>query len=110
MMDMEDAKFVVKDENGIEKEFYKLFTFDSDETKKSYIVYTDNSTDEKGNVIIRANTYDPTGEDLSLNPLTDEKEWKVIENILISTQEQIREEMEKSESSIDGEDGNENDA
>ena len=27
-----------------------LFTFDSEETKKSYIVYTDNSKDEAGNI------------------------------------------------------------
>ncbi|MCH5166363.1 MAG: DUF1292 domain-containing protein [Erysipelotrichales bacterium] len=101
-MNIEDAKFVVKDENGVEKEYFKLFTFDSEETGKSYIAYTDNSTDENGNVIIRANTYDPTGEDLSLQPLTSEKEWKVIENILISTQEKLREEMEK-EGSDDGE-------
>ncbi len=99
------AASIILDENGEEKEFYKLFTFDSDETGKSYIVYTDNSTDEKGNVIIRANTYDPSGEDLSLKPLTDDKEWKVIENILISTQEQLREEMAK-EGSNNEEDGN----
>lgn len=107
-MNAEEAKFVVKDENGVEKEYYKLFTFDSEETGKSYIVYTDNSTDEKGNVIIRANTYDPTGEDLSLKPLTNEKEWKVIENILISTQEKIREEMAKEEGSADGQGNNTN--
>ncbi len=100
-MNKDESKFVVKDENGEEKEYYKLFTFDSEETGKSYIAYTDNSTDEKGNIIIRANTYDPTGEDLSLQPLTSEKEWKVIENILISTQEKIKEEMEKT----DNEDG-----
>lgn len=101
-MNQDESKFIVKDENGVEKEYFKLFTFDSEETGKSYIAYTDNSTDEKGNIIIRANTYDPTGEDLSLQPLTSEKEWKVIENILISTQEKIREEMEKSSSDEDG--------
>ena len=105
-MNPEEAKFIVKDENGQEKEFFKLFTFDSEETGKSYIAYTDNSTDENGNVIIRANTYDPTGKDLSLQPLTSEKEWKVIENILISTQEKIREEMNKQEGSDDNEQGN----
>lgn len=105
-MNIEESKFIVKDENGEEKEFYKLFTFDSSETGKSYIAYTDNSTDENGNVIIRANTYDPTGEDLTLQPLTSEKEWKVIENILISTQEKLREEIAKEESSDENEEGN----
>lgn len=107
-MNIDEAKFVVKDENGEEKEFYKLFTFDSEETGKSYIAYTDNSTDEAGNIIIRANTYDPTGKDLSLQPLTSEKEWKVIENILISTQEQMREEMAKEGSNEADESGTQN--
>lgn len=105
-MNAEEAKLIVKDENGEEREYYKLFTFDSEETGKSYVAYTDYSTDEKGNVVIRANTYDPTGADMSLQPLTSEKEWKVIENILISTQEKMREAMEKesgnNESDQDG--------
>lgn len=97
-MNAEETKLIVKEENGEEKEYYKLFTFDSEETGKSYVAYTDYSTDEKGNIVIRANTYDPTGADMSLKPLTSEKEWKVIENILISTQEKMREAMEKESS------------
>lgn len=101
----EETRFVLKDENGVEKEFYKLFSFDSEETGKSYIAYTDNSTDENGNVIVRANSYDPTGNDLTLKPLETEKEWKVIENILLATQEKMREELESSsESNVDGND------
>lgn len=102
----DETKFTLKDENGVEKEFYKLFTFDSDETGKSYIAYTDNSLDENGNVIVRANTYDPTGEDLTLQPLTSEKEWKIIENILVSTQEKIKEQMQESSNSEDGNQSN----
>ena len=104
-MNAEEAKLIVKEENGEEKEYYKLFTFDSEETGKSYVAYTDYSTDEKGNIVIRANTYDPTGADMSLQPLTSEKEWKVIENILISTQEKMREAMEKESSADESEDG-----
>lgn len=98
-----ESKFIVKDESGVEKEYYKLFTFDSEETHKSYIAYTDNSKDENGNVIVRANSYDPTGENLKLMPLTSEKEWKVIESILSSTQEKVKEELEKVVS-VDGTD------
>lgn len=92
-MDLDESKMIIKDENGVEKEFYKLFTFDSEETGKSYIAYTDYSKDESGNIIVRANTYDPNGKDLSLKPLTTEKEWKVIESILQTTQSQIQELM-----------------
>ena len=44
----EKMTFKVTDENGKEVEFEVLFTFESDETKKNYMVYTDNTTDEAG--------------------------------------------------------------
>ena len=46
-MDKEN-KFKVIDKDGKEIEFEVLFNFESDETKKNYMVYTDNSTDEEG--------------------------------------------------------------
>ena len=44
--------FTVYDENGNEVVYDVLFTFESDETGKNYIVYTDNSKDEAGNISI----------------------------------------------------------
>ena len=67
-----------------------LFTFDSEETGKSYIVYTDNSKDEKGNIQVYASIYDPNAEDQKLEPITTESEWKVIETILNTLQEEIK--------------------
>lgn len=87
----ENGKLKITNDKGETLDCDVLFTFDSDETNKSYIAYTDNTKDEKGNVRVYANIYDPTGEDLSLQPLTSEKEWKVIENILISVQEKMNE-------------------
>ena len=46
----ERLTFKVIDENGKEIECEALFTFESEETKKNYIVYTDNTTDEEGNI------------------------------------------------------------
>ena len=46
----EKNTFTVKGDNGKEVTCEVLFTFDSEETKKSYIVYTDNTTDNDGNV------------------------------------------------------------
>ena len=37
------------DENGKEKECEVLFTFESEETNKNYMVYTDHTQDEAGN-------------------------------------------------------------
>lgn len=87
----ENGKLKITNDKGETLDCDVLFTFDSDETNKSYIAYTDNTKDENGNVRVYANIYDPTGEDLSLQPLTSEKEWKVIENILISVQEKMNE-------------------
>ena len=73
-----------------------LFTFDSEETKKSYIVYTDNSKDEEGNVQVYASIYNPNMEDHRLEPITTEIEWKVIDTILNTLQEEIKKKMENN--------------
>lgn len=96
-MNNENGKLTITNDKGETLECDVLFTFDSDETNKSYIAYTDNTTDESGNIKVYANIYDPTGEDLSLQPLTNEKEWKVIENILASVQEKMRESQNTEE-------------
>ena len=91
---MENEKrgiFTIINDVGEEVECEILFTFDSDETKKNYIVYTDNTEDEDGSTRVYASIYDPTGEDPSLIPIETEKEWQVIENILASVQEKIDE-------------------
>lgn len=93
---MEEKKgiFTIVNDKGENLECEVLFTFDSDETKKSYIVYTDNTFDDDGNQKVYANTYDPTGENPELNPIVEEKEWQVIENILASLHEKLGNEDE----------------
>jgi uncharacterized protein YrzB (UPF0473 family) len=93
--------FKVINENGEEITCDILFTFDSEETKKSYIVYTDNSKDEEGNVQVYASIYDPKKEDQKLEPITTDAEWKVIDTILNTLQEEIK----KKISEKNGEDG-----
>ena len=83
--------FTIINDKGEEIECEILFTFDSEETKKSYIVYTDNSTDEDGSIRVYASVFDPTGNNPDLLPIETEKEWLVIENILASVQEKIDE-------------------
>ena len=80
------------DDNGKEVVCEVLFTFDSEETNKSYIVYTDNTTDEKGNVKVYASVYKKESESTELLPIETEREWKIIETIL----ESIQEEQEKN--------------
>ena len=86
----EKQKFVVLNEQGKKVECEPLFTFESEETKKSYVVYTDNSVDEEGNVRVFASIYKVTDKGGELLPIKSEKEWKVIETILESIQEESK--------------------
>ena len=83
------GNFTIRNEIGEEIDCEVLFTFDSDETKKSYIVFTDNSLDNNGNIKVYANTYDSTGASNDLGVIETEEEWGVIERLLTSLQEQM---------------------
>ena len=82
--------FKVLNDEGKEIECEVLFTFESEETKKHYIVYTDNTSDKDGNVRVYASVYDPAGDKTELLPIETEREWKIIETILESIQEESK--------------------
>ena len=92
---MENNKFVMIDENGEEREYDVLFTFESEETNKNYIAYTDNTIDETGNVEVYASIYNPGDPQTKLEPIESEKEWKVIETILETLQEEVKKKVEQ---------------
>ncbi|MBE6144065.1 MAG: DUF1292 domain-containing protein [Firmicutes bacterium] len=87
----EEMTFKMVDENGKEKECEVLFTFESDETHKNYIVYTDNTTDESGNTRVYASIFDPKDPNSKLLPIDTEKEWSIIKTILAEIQNEVRE-------------------
>ena len=93
---MKKNSFSMIDENGKEVIYDVLFTFESDETNKNYIVYTDNSRDETGNIQVYASIYDPENPNSKLEAITTEKEWKVIETILETLQEEVRKKKEEN--------------
>lgn len=87
---LKENQFTVIDKEGKEVVCEVLFTFDSDETQKSYIIYTDNTKDENNNTKVYASIYDPNDPDTKLDEITTEKEWKIIENILSTLQEEVQ--------------------
>lgn len=87
----EKMTFTVTDEEGNNIKCEALFTFESDETGKNYIVYTDNSVDEEGNTKVFASIYTPDEENTMLKPIESDKEWKIIETIL----EELQQEADK---------------
>lgn len=83
--------FSVTDGTGKTIEYEILFTFDSDETKKSYIVFTDNSEDDAGSLMTYAATYTNNGDNLELKDIETEKEWSLIENLLSQIEDKMNE-------------------
>ena len=86
---MNKNSFTIIDPDGVEKTYDVLFTFDNEETKKSYIIYTDNTLDKNGNVEVYASIYDPKDPTMKLEEIKTDKEWKVIDTILETLQEEI---------------------
>lgn len=69
--------------NGKEIECDILFTFDCDDTKKSYVGYTDNEIAPNGRKNIYVSSYDPSKEEIELEDITDQRELNMIQDVLI---------------------------
>ena len=78
----EDQKIVLE-KDGKEKEYDVLFTFDCEDTMKSYIGYTDHSYGANGRKNIFVASIDPLKPDLSLEQITDEAELQMINDVLV---------------------------
>ena len=91
-MKEERRTFNITNDEGQEIECEVLFTFESDETGKNYMVYTDNTVDEEGNTKVYASIYNPDEEDQTLQPIETDKEWTIIETILNELQEEAKKE------------------
>lgn len=91
MQNEKGKTFTITDNKGKTTEYEILFTFDSDETKKSYIIFTDNNYDDDGSIITYAATYDKEGEKLELRDIETDKEWSMIESLLAQIEDKISE-------------------
>ena len=94
-MKEETMTFEITNDEGRKVECEVLFTFESDETKKNYMVYTDNTVDAEGNTKVYASIYNPDEDETKLLPIETEKEWKIIETILEELQKEATKEGNK---------------
>ena len=67
---------------GKEVEYDVLFTFDSEDTLKSYVGYTDHSIAANGRKNIYVSSYDPLSTEKVLEEVTDERELSMINDVL----------------------------
>ena len=88
-----DNYFLVTDKDGKEIKYEILFTFESEETNKKYIVYTDNELDKDNLIKTYASIYEEDGKELNIFPINDDKEWNLVEKLI----EQATDEPETEE-------------
>ena len=82
-MDIVDFKDKIQiKKNGEVVDCEVLFTFDSEETLKSYVGYTDNSIAGNGRKNIYVSSYNPFDLKIKLEDITDENELSMINEVL----------------------------
>ena len=86
--EMPELKFKAVDAEGRQIDCDTLFMFESPETGKNYIVYTDDTKDDNGLIKVYASCYNPNKKTSELMPIETDREWKVVEAILESIQEE----------------------
>lgn len=82
-----DEILLISDENGDEKEYAILVTFDIESKNRSYVLYTDYTKDEEQNLKIFASIYD---EKWNLSPLVDSDEIEFINNYIKELEADIK--------------------
>lgn len=79
-------QLILVDEDGTEVLCNILFTFDSDEFGKSYVLFSPVSSEENedGEVEVAAASYIPQedGSVGELNPIETDEEWELVESVL----------------------------
>ena len=86
-LDLENEKVILeKDGKVIDCDI--LFTFDSEETMKSYVGYTDHSIAPNGRKNIYVSSYNPFNTVFELENITNRKELAMINRVLQELDEQ----------------------
>ena len=93
--ELEENQLSYIDDNGKEVICEILFTFHSEEFQKDYVLfYPIDEEDEDGNINVRAASYvERDGEEIgTLDQITNDDEWDLIEEMLSKYEESFSEE------------------
>lgn len=81
-----DDQITLIDEQGNEELYQVLFTFDSEDYNKSYVLLYPSAAQEDEEVEIQAYAYQPDesgdASEGDLLPIEDDKEWDMVEEVL----------------------------
>lgn len=84
---MNETKFLkVTDDFGKEITYEIICAFKLEKTGKNYVVYTDNTNDEDGNLNVFASIYYPQ-DNSKLDSIETEEEWQEVEKRLKEIQQ-----------------------
>lgn len=81
---MDGDVLTITNDDGTTSNYDILFTFDSDETGKSYIAYTDHKKSDDGNMLVYTSCYNTFDENPRLEEIKTKKELNTVEEILNS--------------------------
>ena len=79
--DIDNDKIQIE-KNGETIDCDVLFTFDSEDTMKSYIGYTDHTFGSNGRKNIYVSAYNPLKAKIELEDIIDERELKMVSEVL----------------------------
>ena len=86
---MENEKIIIEN-HGKQVECDILFTFDSEDTGKVYVGYSDHSIASNGRKNIYVSSYDPIIGINSLEDITDERELAMVRQVLAQIDKESR--------------------
>ena len=86
---MENEKIIIE-KHGKQVECDILFTFDSEDTGKVYVGYSDHSIASNGRKNIYVSSYDPIIGINSLEDITDERELAMVRQVLAQIDKESR--------------------
>lgn len=84
MYESTDGIFIIQGDDGKDIECQLLFSFESENTGKAYIIYTDGSKDENGALSVFASAVEEyiNDEDVTFSAVTNDEEWAEIDEKL----------------------------
>lgn len=85
-------KFYLTDDEGNKSEFDVLYTFHSDITNRDYIIYTDGTIMDDGNLEMMAGAYNKELPEIVLEAIETDSEWAIIEDFINQKINEVEEE------------------
>ncbi len=74
---MQDLSFIAINKDGKEVKYQTIATYEDEETKKNYIVYSDNTYDDSGKLKIYYSLYKIVNEKMQLEEITTTEDKKI---------------------------------